>query len=73
MSLFQAAGGDSYVAAVEFSSPVRAMVLLAPGNASQPDSPHQFDQLPLFARKQLRPAWRTRQQIEAHLESREVS
>ncbi len=64
--------GDSYVAAVEFSSPLRAQALLAYGNASQPGSKHAVDQLPLFARKQLRAVWRTRADVEAHLEKREV-
>ncbi|KAA3611446.1 MAG: acylase [Planctomycetota bacterium] len=47
--------GDSYVAAVEFSDPPRARALLTYGNASQPGSPHRTDQLPLFARQELRP------------------
>ena len=42
------------------------------GNASQPGSPHVGDQLALFARKEMRPAWRTREEIEANLEAREV-
>jgi acyl-homoserine-lactone acylase len=67
-----AAGGDSFVAAVELSRPVRARALLAYGNASQPGSPHAGDQLELFARKELRPVWRTREEIEANLERREV-
>ncbi len=69
---FRALFGDSFVALVEFCQPVRAKVLLSYGNASQPDSPHRGDQLALFARKQLRPVWRTRKEIEAHLESTEV-
>lgn len=69
---FRALFGDSFVALVEFSRPVRAKALLSYGNASQSDSPHRGDQLALFARKQLRPVWRTRKEIEAHLESREV-
>ena len=40
------------------------------GNASQPNSPHLGDQLQLAARGELRPAWRTRADIEAHLEMR---
>jgi acyl-homoserine-lactone acylase len=71
-SRFEATGGDSYVAAIEFSNPVRALVLNAPGNATQPDSPHRADQLGLFSKKQLRPAWRSRKEIEAHLGSREM-
>lgn len=69
---FRALFGDSFVALVEFSQPVRAKALLSYGNASQPGSPHRGDQLVLFARKQLRPVWRTRKEIEAHLESTEV-
>jgi acyl-homoserine-lactone acylase len=68
----RAVGGDSFVAAVEFSDPVRARALLAYGNASQPGSPHAGDQLELFAAKELRPVWRTREEIEEHLERREV-
>jgi acyl-homoserine-lactone acylase len=64
--------GDSYVSAVEFSSPLRAQALLAYGNASQPGSKHAADQLPLFARKQLRAVWRSRTDVEAHLEKREA-
>jgi acyl-homoserine-lactone acylase len=68
----EAVGGDSYVAVVEFSDPVRAAALLAYGNASQPGSPHVGDQLELFAKKELRPVWRSREEIEAHLAEREV-
>lgn len=64
--------GDSYIAAVEFGATTRAQVLLTYGNASQPGSPHIGDQLPLAARGQLRPAWRTRAEILAHLEAREL-
>ncbi|QIR40530.1 acylase [Tolypothrix sp. PCC 7910] len=69
---FQAVAGDSYVAAIEFSQPVKAMALLSYGNATQPASPHISDQLTLFARKQLRPVWRTRPEILANLEERKT-
>jgi acyl-homoserine-lactone acylase len=69
---FEIMGGDSYVAAVEFSDPVRAMALIGYGNASQPGSPHRTDQLRYFSGKELRPVWRTRSEIEAHLEDRTV-
>lgn len=71
-SKFQAVAGDSYVAAVEFSQPVKAMALTSYGNATQPHSPHVGDQLQLFARQQLRPVWRTRKDITAHLEEHQV-
>lgn len=59
-------------AAVELYRPLRARVLNVLGNATQPGSPHRADQLELLARKQLRPAWRTRREIEAHLASRQL-
>lgn len=61
--------GDTFIAAVEFSHPLRAKVLNTYGNASQPDSPHAGDQLELMG--QLRDVWRDRTSIEAHLEYRE--
>ncbi len=63
-------GGDTYVAAIEFSDPVRAMAVLGYGNSSQPGSPHRSDQLQFLARKELRRVWRTREDIEAHLSFR---
>jgi len=69
---FQQFAGDTYIAAIEFSNPVRAKVLTTYGNATQPGSPHIGDQLPLYVRNELRPVWRTRKEIEAHLESRNV-
>ena len=68
---FQAVFGDTYVAAVEFTpGGPRAQAVLAYGNASQPGSPHNGDQLRLIAEKRMRPAWRTRADVEANLESR---
>lgn len=69
---FQAVGGDSFIAAIEFSNPVRAMVLNSSGNATQSNSPNDGDRLQLVAGKQLHPAWRDRQEIEAHLRSRQT-
>ena len=68
---YRAMGGDSYEAVIEFASPVRAMTLIAYGNASRTGSPHRTDQLTLFSRKQFKPVWRTRADVEAHLERRE--
>lgn len=68
---YRAIGGDSYVAAIEFSNPLRARSIIAVGNASRAGSPHRTDQLPLFSAKQLKPVWRTRAEILAHLEMRE--
>lgn len=63
--------GDSFVAVVEFSNPVKARVLLSYGNSTQLHSAHRGDQLELFVKKKLRPVWRTREEIEKHLEKKE--
>jgi acyl-homoserine-lactone acylase len=68
----EAAGGDSFMYVAEFATPVRAQSSVAPGNWSQPGSTHAADQLALFAEKRLKPAWRTRAEVEAHLERRET-
>ena len=64
--------GDSFIAIVSFDGPAHAKVLTTYGNASQPDSSHIADQAPLLAQHQLRDAWRTRAEVEAHLESRDI-
>ena len=70
--IFQSIAGDSYIAAIEFSQPVKAKVLNIYGNATQPNSPHRGDQLGLYTRNELRPVWRTRQEIETNLAARDV-
>jgi acyl-homoserine-lactone acylase len=64
--------GDTYFAVIEFSNPVHAEALLSYSNWSKAGSPHAQDQTPLMSRKEMRPVWRTRQEIEANLESRKV-
>lgn len=65
-------GGDTYYGLIEFGNPLRAKILMAYGNSSQPGSKHFGDQIPLFSRQELRDAWRTRAEVESHLESREA-
>jgi acyl-homoserine-lactone acylase len=69
---FQAVEGDSFVAAIEFSQPVKAMALTTYGNATQPNSTNFGNQFKLFAQKQLRPVWYLRQEVEAHSVARKV-
>ena len=69
---FEIAFGDTYIAAVEFATPVRAQVLMTYGNATEAGSPFVGDQLELAANKQLRPALLTRAAIEAELYARET-
>ncbi|MEM9541969.1 MAG: acylase, partial [Cyanobacteria bacterium P01_E01_bin.42] len=64
---FQSIAGDTYIAVVEFSEPIRARVLNVCGNSTQPNSPHLTDQLSQYARGQLRPVWRDPEEIKKHL------
>jgi acyl-homoserine-lactone acylase len=68
----EAVSGDTFYAVIEYSTPQRAEALLNYGNWSKKGSKHVEDQLPLASRKQMRPVWRTEQEIEANLESRKV-
>jgi acyl-homoserine-lactone acylase len=69
---FQAVGGDSFVAVVEFSTPINARTVLVYGNASQPGSPHRLDQLPLAARKEMKHVRFTREHVLPAVRLREV-
>ena len=68
----EAVSGDTFYAVIEYSTPQRAEVLLNYGNWSKKGSKHIEDQLPLASRKEMRPMWRLRKDIEANLESRKV-
>ncbi len=68
---FTSIGGDSWYVVLEFSDPIRAQVLVAQGNATQPGSPHVGDQAVLFSEQRMRDAWLTRDEIEANLDMRE--
>lgn len=63
--------GDSFVAIIEMGEKVRARVLMSYGNSSQPKLPFKCDQMELLARKEMRWALITRDEIEAHLLRRE--
>jgi acyl-homoserine-lactone acylase len=64
--------GDTYYAVIEYSTPIRAEALLGYGNWSKVGSKHVDDQLPLASKRQMRPVWRARAEIEANLESKKV-
>ncbi len=63
---------DTCFAVIEFSNPVKAEALLGYGNWSRAGSKHLDDQLTLMSKKQMRPVWRERKEIEVNLESRKL-
>jgi acyl-homoserine-lactone acylase len=65
-----ASGGDTYVLVVEFGETPRAYSVTTYSQASDPRSPHFNDQLALYANKQLKRAWFSAQDVDAHTKSR---
>jgi acyl-homoserine-lactone acylase len=65
---FIARGGDSYVLAVEFTSPPTAYSIVAYSQSDDPASPHHTDQTVLFAAEKWKRAWFTEEEIAQHLE-----
>jgi len=65
---FAAIGGDSYVLAVEFTSPPTAYSIVAYSQSDDPRSPHHADQSALFAQGKWKRAWFTEDEIAKNLE-----
>lgn len=60
--------GDTFMFLLEFSDPLTVRVLTTYGNATQAHTGHVGDQLPLYARNEMRTPWLSRDEIEANVE-----
>ncbi|MGE0534188.1 MAG: penicillin acylase family protein [Pirellulales bacterium] len=67
-----ATGGTSYAMVVDFSCGGRSMSCLPFGVSDREGSKHFADQLPLYAKKQYKPAWFTPEEIGDNTESEVV-
>lgn len=60
--------GHSFVGAVELAEQPKAKTILQFGESSDPSSPHWFDQAELYAKRQFKPSWYAKADVEAHCE-----
>ncbi|HYO45270.1 MAG TPA: penicillin acylase family protein [Gemmatimonadota bacterium] len=58
--------GNSFMKVIEFGPTVRGRSLLVFGQSGDPDSPHFFDQAQLYSDRDFKPAWFTREEVEAN-------
>jgi acyl-homoserine-lactone acylase len=58
--------GNSFVKVIEFGPTIRAASILNYGQSGDPASPHFFDQARLYARREFKPAWFSRAEVEAN-------
>ena len=57
--------GASYVSVVEFGPNTRGRSVHVFGTSGDPKSPHYFDQAPMYARGEMKPAYLTREAVRA--------
>lgn len=62
--------GETWVAMIEFSTPVKAYGLMSYGNSRQPGTSHYSDQLHMLSQEKYRELWLQREQVEANLAER---
>jgi len=66
----RAVGGDGWILGVEFTSPPRALSVLAYGQSSREASPNHADQAAMFARGEMKEVAFTREDVERAAERR---
>lgn len=62
--------GETWVAMIEFSTPVKAYGLMSYGNSRQPGTAHYSDQLQMLSEGKYRELWLQRDEVEANLSER---
>jgi acyl-homoserine-lactone acylase len=60
--------GNSFVKVVSFGKSIEARSIITFGSSGNPDSPHYFDQVRLYAEKMFKPAWFSREAVLANAE-----
>ncbi|HJR52079.1 MAG TPA: penicillin acylase family protein [Gemmatimonadota bacterium] len=58
--------GNSFMKVIEFGSEARGRSLLVFGQSGDSDSRHFFDQAALYSDREFKPAWFTREEVEAN-------
>ncbi|MCA6074307.1 penicillin acylase family protein [Fulvivirga sedimenti] len=62
------AGGNSFIAVIEFGETVKARTIIGGGQSADPDSPHYNDQSEMFMKGELKEVNFTREEVEANAE-----
>lgn len=62
--------GETWMAMIEFTTPIKAYGLMSYGNSRQKGTKHRSDQLEMLSRQQFRELWIDRAAVEAHVEER---
>jgi acyl-homoserine lactone acylase PvdQ len=60
--------GNSFVKVIEFGPTVQARSIFVFGQSGDPASPHYFDQAQVYSASAFKPAWFSREDVEAHAE-----
>lgn len=58
--------GNTFVKVIEFGLTIRGRSVVVFGHSGDPDSPHFFDQAPLYVERRFKPAWFSRADVEAN-------